>query len=95
MQNSGLGNVINPLTSFTLVYKIPVLLVIGWRGYGGHDAPEHLVMGRTTEALLELLGVPVEVLKGEGPDRALDNLVETMDREQLPGALLVREGVIT
>ena len=34
MQNSGIGNIINPLTSFSLMYKIPALLVVGWRGYG-------------------------------------------------------------
>jgi phosphonopyruvate decarboxylase len=36
MQNSGIGNIVNPLTSFSLMYKIPVLLVVGWRGYGDH-----------------------------------------------------------
>jgi sulfopyruvate decarboxylase TPP-binding subunit len=47
MQNSGIGNIVNPLISFNLVYRIPVLLVIGWRGYGGppNDAPEHWIMG--------------------------------------------------
>ena len=47
MQNSGIGNVVNPLASFSLMYKIPVLLVVGWRGYGGppNDAPEHWIMG--------------------------------------------------
>jgi phosphonopyruvate decarboxylase len=47
MQNSGIGNIVNPLTSFNLLYRIPVLLVIGWRGYGGppNDAPEHWIMG--------------------------------------------------
>jgi len=34
MQNSGVGNLINPLTSFNLMYKIPALLIVGWRGYG-------------------------------------------------------------
>ena len=34
LQNSGIGNIINPLTSFSLMYRIPVLLMIGWRGYG-------------------------------------------------------------
>ena len=47
MQNSGIGNIINPLTSFNLIYNIPILIIIGWRGYGGkpNDAPEHWVMG--------------------------------------------------
>ena len=35
MQNSGIGNIVNPLTSFSLMYQIPVLLMVGWRGYGG------------------------------------------------------------
>ena len=35
MQNSGIGNVVNPLTSFSLMYQVPVLLIVGWRGHGG------------------------------------------------------------
>ncbi len=49
MQNSGVGNIVNPLTSFSLMYKIPVLLIVGWRGHDGppNDAPEHWIMGVT------------------------------------------------
>ena len=55
LQNSGLGNLINPLTSFNLIYKIPVLIIIGWRGYGGrsNDAPEHWIMGEETTNILD------------------------------------------
>ena len=52
IQNSGIGNIINPLTSFNLIYKIPALIIVGWRGHGGkpNDAPEHWIMGeKTTE----------------------------------------------
>ena len=61
MQNSGIGNLINPLTSFNLLYKIPVLLIIGWRGYGGepNDAPEHWLMGQKSESFFQLLDIPV------------------------------------
>ena len=59
MQNSGIGNIVNPLTSFSLMYKIPVLLVVGWRGYGGppNDAPEHWIMGVKTPEIIDLLEV--------------------------------------
>jgi sulfopyruvate decarboxylase subunit alpha len=93
MQNSGLGNVINPLTSFNLMYKVPVLMIIGWRGYQGKDAPEHLIMGRNTPKLLDLLEVPYEILEDDA-DGPLARLTTIMDTRQVPTALLVREGVI-
>ena len=60
MQNSGLGNAINPLTSLTdpQVYKIPMLLIIGWRGEPGvKDEPQHIKQGAITQAQLDLLGI--------------------------------------
>ena len=65
MQNSGLGNVVNPLTSFNLIYRIPVLMVVSWRGYGGKDAPEHVIMGEKTPDLLHTLGIPHVVLEAD------------------------------
>ncbi len=94
LQNSGLGNLVNPLTSFSLMYKIPVLLIIGWRGYEGRDAPEHLIMGAKTVDLLDLLGVPHATLETEGAWGPLDSLIRKMDEERAPAALLVRPGVL-
>ncbi len=97
MQNSGLGNLVNPLTSFSLMYRIPLLLMIGWRGYGGppNDAPEHWIMGGKTPALLDLLGIPYAIMEPDQPAAALDALLEIIDAQSVPGALLVRAGVIT
>ncbi len=97
LQNSGLGNLINPLTSFSLMYQIPLLLLIGWRGYGGspNDAPEHWIMGDKTPAMLDLLGIPYAILESEQPASRLDALLEEIEAKSLPGALLVRAGVIT
>ena len=54
MQNSGLGNAINPLTSLQMIYEIPTLLLIGWRGEPGKpDAPQHRIMGPKTKKILE------------------------------------------
>jgi phosphonopyruvate decarboxylase len=97
MQNSGLGNLVNPLTSFSLMYKIPLLLVIGWRGYGGapNDAPEHWIMGDKTSAFLDLLDMPYAILEPEYAATGLDALLEVIEAKSVPGALLVRAGVIT
>ena len=68
MQNSGEGNVINPLASLTdpEVYNIPVLLLIGWRGRPGvHDEPQHIKQGKVTTGLLNVMGVNYEVLSKE------------------------------
>ena len=68
MQNSGEGNIINPLASLTdqEVYNIPVLLLIGWRGRPGvHDEPQHVKQGKITTGLLNVMGVNYEVLSKE------------------------------
>ena len=65
MQNSGQGNIINPLASLTdkEVYNIPMLLVIGWRGKPGeHDEPQHVKQGKITTGLLNVMGVNYDVL---------------------------------
>ena len=68
MQNSGEGNIINPLASLTDpdVYNIPVLLVIGWRGKpGAHDEPQHVKQGKVTTGLLNVMGIDYTVLSKE------------------------------
>ncbi|MDO5449336.1 MAG: phosphonopyruvate decarboxylase [Akkermansia sp.] len=65
MQNSGQGNIINPLASLTdeEVYHIPVLLIIGWRGRPGmHDEPQHVKQGKVTTGLLNTMGINYDIL---------------------------------
>jgi len=65
MQNSGLGNAINPLISLADrdVYGIPMLLLVGWRGEPGvKDEPQHLKQGRVTTGLLDQLEVPYRLI---------------------------------
>ena len=96
MQNSGIGNIVNPLTSFSLMYKIPVLLLVGWRGYGGpsNDAPEHWIMGTKTPDFFDLLEMPYEILEPDNLDTVLDRLLNAIGERSVPGALLIRTGVI-
>ena len=66
LQNSGLGNAVNPLTALAHreVYGTPMVVVIGWRGEPGKpDEPQHLVQGRITRELLDVIDVPFVVLE--------------------------------
>jgi len=94
MQNSGLGNSIGTLASLVLLYEIPLLLLISWRGYQGKDAPEHLIMGKSTVKLLEDIGVPTQILPKEKTEETISDTVKMMEERSLPTAIIVRRGVI-
>ena len=94
MQNSGLGVCLNALTSLALIYKIPLLMLITWRGYQGKDAPEHLVMGRVMLDLLDDIGVPYRVLEPESIEADLDAALATLAKMGAPVALVLRRGVL-
>lgn len=68
LQNSGLGNTVNPLMSLAdpEVYGVPMLLLIGWRGEPGvRDEPQHVKQGRVMKAMLDAMEIPHLVLEGE------------------------------
>ena len=96
MQNSGEGNIINPLASLTDkdVYNIPVLLVIGWRGRPGiHDEPQHVKQGKVTLALLDTMGVPYTVLSKDETKAAMQisQAVERMTTTKEAYALVIEK----
>ena len=96
LQNSGLGNIINPLTSLAdkEVYKIPMLLIIGWRGEPGvHDEPQHVKQGRITPQQLALLEIPYRVVdSGCEPEELAAWVSQALDENGSPVALLVKNG---
>lgn len=97
MQNSGLGNAVNPLTSLVdpLVYSIPALLLIGWRGEPGvKDEPQHLKQGRITLELLETLGVKHALLPRDAAaaGELLGRAAARMKERREPFALVVSRG---
>jgi phosphonopyruvate decarboxylase len=80
MQNSGEGNIINPVASLLneKVYAIPMIFVIGWRGEPGvHDEPQHIYQGEVTLRLLEDMGIESFVI---GKDTSDEELQEVMIR---------------
>ena len=100
MQNSGLGNTVNPLTSLTdpAVYAIPCLLVIGWRGEPGvKDEPQHVKQGAVTLSQLDLLGIPHATLSPDTSDddfRVLFGVLLAALCEGKVAALVVRKGAL-
>lgn len=98
MQNSGLGNVVNPITSLANsdVYGIPMLLIVGWRGEPGtKDEPQHKYMGKITLDLLKVLDIPYAVVDSQTTEDELDGFLEAArnsfaDNKQY--ALVVKRG---
>jgi phosphonopyruvate decarboxylase len=94
MQNSGLGTALNALASLSLLYELPSLLVVSWRGYGGQDAPEHRLMGAITLDLLRLLDIEARVLSAASLEADVAWARAQMDERPRPVALLVVPGVL-
>lgn len=94
MQNSGLGTSLNALVSLSLMYRLPALLLVTWRGHAGKDAPEHLLMGEISPSLLEMIRIPHRVLSASTvADDVAWGRAES-ERLSQPVALLLPPGVI-
>lgn len=98
MQNSGIGNAVNPLASLMdpEVYSIPCLMVIGWRGEPGvKDEPQHIKQGKITIGQLELMGIPFRIISAETQDDELRNHFADLSSEMSNGktvAFIVKKG---
>jgi phosphonopyruvate decarboxylase len=97
MQNSGLGNAVNPLASLTWTFRIPMLLMVTLRGQPPEgDEPQHRLMGGITERMLEQLEIPCERLPEEARELAavLARARRHLESEGRPYALLIRGGAL-
>ena len=98
MQNSGIGNAVNPIASLANrdVYGIPMLFLVGWRGEPGvKDEPQHVFQGKITCKLFEVLTIPYEVIDKDTTWEQMESILteafETLSRgEQF--AIIVRKG---
>lgn len=93
MQNSGLGVSLNALGSLHILYRIPCLLLITWRGYQGKDAPEHLVMGRVLPGLLDLFDIEHRTPGFEELEASTDWAARRLREQPTPVALIARPGL--
>ena len=97
-QNSGLGNAVSPLTSLTHVFRLPILVIVTWRGEpgGAADEPQHELMGRITPRQLELMDIPWRRFPTEDGDiaPALDAAEAHMAATGRPFALVMSKGTV-
>ncbi|MBO4261593.1 MAG: phosphonopyruvate decarboxylase [Clostridia bacterium] len=101
MQNSGIGNALNPIASLLneKIYGIPVIFVVGWRGEPGvHDEPQHVFQGEITVPLLELLGLDVMIVDGNTTADNVKEFLKSKEGAFAEGksvALVVKKGALT
>lgn len=100
MQNSGMGNVINPLASLAEkdVYAVPMLLLIGWRGQGNTEPnhPQHKLQGEITPGLLDVMHIPYSILKDDIDDfkAVIKKAVAYCQETRQPYGLIAPKGVM-
>lgn len=101
MQNSGEGNIINPVASLLndKVYAIPMIFIIGWRGEPGiHDEPQHIYQGEVTIKLLDIMGIKSFVIGEETMDEEVSSIMADFREVLTQGkcvAFVVRKGALT
>ena len=101
MQNSGEGNIINPVASLLndKVYAIPVIFIVGWRGEPGiHDEPQHIYQGEVTIKLLEDMDIATFIIGKETTDEEVEKAMENFRTILDAGkdvAFVIRKGALT
>lgn len=99
LQNSGLGNTVNPLLSLadSRVYSIPMLLLVGWRGEPGvSDEPQHIKQGDVTEAMLKSMKIDYLIMDAESDiDEVLSISFKRMQETSSPFVILVRKSTFS
>jgi len=98
MQNSGIGNTVNPITSIANaeVYKIPMLFIVGYRGSpGSRDEPQHKFMGRITEKIFDCLEIEHDIIDGSTTETELEEIfceIKNLFLSKKQFALIVKKG---
>lgn len=101
MQNSGEGNIINPVASLLngRVYGIPMIFVVGWRGEPGvHDEPQHIYQGEVTVKLLEDMEITPFVLSADTTEKELSDVMDYFRKLLAEGkqvGFVIRKGALS
>ena len=89
MQNAGFANSLSTITSLVQLYKIPLIFLIGWRGYLPGDAPEHTKIGYIQPALLKILGLSSKIITTKNWKNTCEWALKN-NKKGLPCALIIR-----
>ncbi len=96
LQNSGLGNTLNPLTSLCIPFGIPLLLFVSGRAYQIDDEPQHQTMGKSMHAIFKACNIPVYDLPDEKEQcKALIKQAHNeAEQKRIPVAIIVKKGIL-
>ena len=93
MQNAGFANSISTITSLIQLYEIPLIFLIGWRGYLKNDAPEHEKIGKIQPKLIEILALDSKIITEKNWKISCNWALKKI-RNQKPCALIVKRDFI-
>lgn len=95
MQNSGFANIGDALTSLAQLYRLPMLLLISWRGLEpDRDFPEHSLMGNVLEDVLSAYQIPYWELEEPDWKQNVEKALSAIEETSRPVAMLVKLGVL-
>jgi len=89
MQNAGFANSLSTITSLVQLYKIPVIFLIGWRGFLKNDAPEHTKIGKIQPKLLQALSLQSKILNEKNWKASCDWALKLI-KEKKPCTLILK-----
>ena len=93
MQNAGFANSISTITSLIQLYEIPLIFLIGWRGYLKNDAPEHKKIGKIQPKLIEILALDSKIITEKNWRNSCNWALKNI-RNQKPCALIVKRDFV-
>ena len=93
MQNAGFANSISTITSLVQLYEIPLIFLIGWRGYLKNDAPEHEKIGKIQPKLIEILALDSKIITEKNWRNSCNWALKNI-RNQKPCALIVKRDFV-
>ena len=93
MQNAGFANSISTITSLIQLYEIPLIFLIGWRGYLKNDAPEHEKIGKIQPKLIEILALDSKIITEKNWKESCNWALKKI-QNQKPCALIVKRDFI-
>jgi sulfopyruvate decarboxylase subunit alpha len=91
MQNAGFANSLSTITSLVQLYQIPMILLIGWRGFLKNDAPEHEKIGKIQPELIKIIGLESKVIDEKNMEKNCDWAINKLKKEKMVGLIVKRD----
>jgi len=93
MQNAGFANSLSTITSLVQLYQIPMIILIGWRGFLKNDAPEHKKIGKIQSKLIKTVGLESKIVDEKNFRNVCDWAIKQIKKKKLVGLIIKREFV--